>query len=323
MTGIKRYVVLIGNAGTGKSALVEKVTGMNGISSGASIRVTKSSNVYEAADGSLMICDTPGIHSFDDSFRSNLEIARALNFFPVDLVLITVKADIRIEPVVKYFRKYMECFLPENFPKKLIGFCITHMDKVSWGENEMSVLKNESGIENVILSCPEKKSTTLTKEIRDLCKKQPVTISVDNDLFSKLFEIKNDKIKVLRETLKEVSTFTKIKQYFYNKDKRYTENEQKDLIFEFQAWILDENPESRNPLYRENNFSFNGDPGKEHEYSLISNVMYQMHQILHNVKIGAMNYHVNVETDFRKCSYCGEIWDKIESCKDDTENSRI
>ena len=315
------YVILIGNVGAGKSTLVEKVTGMTGMSSSASTSVTKRSRVIESIDGSLMICDTPGTNSITDQFSSNVEVARALDFMPVDLVLVTVKADVRIESVAKDLREYMECFLPEDFPIELIGFCITHMDTVIWGEDELiHCLKSDLGIEKVIFSFPEKKSSTLIQEINDEClKNQPVSIDIDGEIFLKLFKINNNEIKILRETRKEVKRFEKIKKDFYAQQKRYTEIEQKDMIFEFQAWMCDQIVETQRHLSCNNNFSFTGGPGIANEAGHIANLTNQLRQVLRDVRIEAMKYHVDVETDFRKCPYCGEIWQKVEGCEGDTQ----
>ena len=321
MAGKKSYVILIGNVGAGKSTLVEKVTGMTGISSAASTSVTKASDVIESVDGSLIICDTPGTNSITDQFDSNLEVAHALNFMPVSLVLITVKADVRIESVAKVLREYMECFIPEDFPTELIGFCITHMDNVTWGENELiHYLKSDLGIEKVIFSFREKGGYALVQEIKNEClKNQPMPIDVDCEMFLKLFKINSHDIKILRETRKEVAKFEKMKKDFYTQQKSYTEIEQKDMIFEFQAWMSDQIVETQRNLSRNNNFSFTGDPGIANEAGHISNLTNQLRQVLRDVRIEAMKYHVDVGTDFRKCPYCGEIWQKVEGCEGDTQ----
>ena len=321
MAGTIPYVILIGNVGAGKSTLVEKVSGATGMSSAASTRVTKTADVFLSVDGSLMICDTPGTNSTTDQLSSNIEIARALNFMPVNLVLITVKAHVRMESVAKGFREYMEYFLPEDFPLELIGFCITHMDTVIWVENELiHYLKSDLGIENVICSFPEKKSRTLIQEIKDEClKNQPVSIDIDSEIFLRLFKINNNEIKILRETRKEVARFEKIKKDFYVQLKCYNEIEQKEMIFEFQAWMSDQIVESQRNLSCNNNFSFTGGPGIANEAGHIANLTNQLRQVLRNVRIEAMKYHVDVQTDFRKCPYCGKIWQKVEGCEGDTQ----
>ena len=321
MAGRIPYVILIGNAGAGKSALVEKVTGMTGLSSAASTSVTKTSDAILSVDHSLLICDTPGTNSITDKFSSNVELARALNFMPVNLLLITVKADVRIESVTKGLREYMECFLPEDFPIELIGFCITHMDTVTWVEDELiHYLKSDLGIEKVICSFPEKKSRTLIQEIKDECfKNQPVSFDIDGEIFLRLFKINNNEIKILRETRKEVARFEKIKKDFYVQQKRYKAVEQKDMIFEFQAWMYDQIVEAQRNLSCKNNFSFSGGPGIANEAGHIANLTTQLRQVLRDVRIEATEYQADAETDFRKCPYCGEIWQKVEGCEGDTQ----
>ena len=151
MAARKTYVILMGDVGAGKSTLVEKMTGITGISSAGSNRATKTSQAFELADWSLIICDTPGTNSVNDSFQCNLEIARALNFLPVNLVLITVKASVRIDTVVTALRGYIERFAQLDFPMELIRFCITHMDTVEWEADELiQLLKSGLGIEKKI-----------------------------------------------------------------------------------------------------------------------------------------------------------------------------
>ena len=37
------------------------------------------------------------------------------------------------------------------------------------------------------------------------------------------------------------------------------------------------------------------------------------------MRIEAVKYHADVDTDFQKCPYCGEIWQKVEGCVGDTQ----
>lgn len=162
----KPYVVLIGDAGTGKSTLVEKITEETGRSSASSTSASLTSELFESFDGSLIICDTPGTNSMTDQFKHNLQVAHALNFHPVSLILIVVKADVRMETVSKNVREYMERFLPEDLPIDLVGVCITHMDTVEWGRNELSkVLKKNFGIDSLIFSSLGMERKNLVKAI--------------------------------------------------------------------------------------------------------------------------------------------------------------
>ena len=76
------YVVLLGDVGTGKSTLVEKVTGIKNRSSKSNQSVTKAFSLFKLKDGSLMISDTPGSNPMTDRFDRNLHIAQAMCFKP-------------------------------------------------------------------------------------------------------------------------------------------------------------------------------------------------------------------------------------------------
>ena len=77
------YVVLVGDVGTGKSTIVEKLTGESGRSSAASMSVTSSSQSFATPDGRLIVCDTPGSNAARDKLQHNVWIASALNFMDV------------------------------------------------------------------------------------------------------------------------------------------------------------------------------------------------------------------------------------------------
>ena len=81
------YVVLLGDVGTGKSTIVEKVANVTNLVSDGDSSVTKSSKVFFSSDGSLLVGDTPGSNAMEDKFKHNLWIAAALNFKPVSKVL--------------------------------------------------------------------------------------------------------------------------------------------------------------------------------------------------------------------------------------------
>ena len=65
-TPLVPYVVFLGDAGTGKSTIVEKLTGEKERSSNDSESFTKSSEAFTVPDGSLIVADTPGSNSKKD-----------------------------------------------------------------------------------------------------------------------------------------------------------------------------------------------------------------------------------------------------------------
>ena len=109
-TGNPRYVVLIGDVGTGKSTIVEKLTNERGRASDKDTSVTKSSEVFWTTDGSIVISDTPGSNAMEDKLEHNVWIASALNFMPVSKIFIMAKAETRLDNVVDNVRKYTDRF---------------------------------------------------------------------------------------------------------------------------------------------------------------------------------------------------------------------
>ena len=318
-----RYVILMGDAGAGKSTLVEKVTGKKGRSSASSTSATKASALFRSVEadgkGSFIICDTPGTNSATERFQHNLHIAHALNFQLVNLILIVVKADTRIETVLDRVGDYMGRFLPEDLPEELLGLCITHMDQVNWKEGEViKHLNNNFGIKSVITTSNETQGHALACKIGKECSKTPHRINVDSEMFLKLFKIQNNNLKVLRETKQEVARFEKMKNCFFEELSNITESEKGDLIFEFQAWMREEIIESQKRISNSNNFTFRNDSTMAIEAGHIANLANQLREILRYVRIAAMDYHKNVETDFRKCPYCGLVWHLVEGCEGNT-----
>lgn len=318
-----RYVILMGDAGAGKSTLVEKVTGKKGRSSASSTSATKASALFRSVEadgkGSFIICDTPGTNSATERFQHNLHIAHALNFQLVNLILIVVKADTRIETVLDRVGDYMGRFLPEDLPEELLGLCITHMDQVNWKEGEViKHLNNNFGIKSVITTSNETQGHALACKIGKECSKTPHRINVDSEMFLKLFKIQNNNLKVLRETKQEVARFEKMKNCFFEELSNITESEKGDLIFEFQAWMREEIIESQKKISNSNNFTFRNDSTMAIEAGHIANLANQLREILRYVRIAAMDYHKNVETDFRKCPYCGLVWHLVEGCEGNT-----
>lgn len=312
----KPYVVLLGDVGTGKSTIVEKLTGETGRSSASNKSVTVTTEVFEIYDGSFVICDTPGSNAMENQFKHNLNIAHAINYSPVTCVMIIAKADTRMDNVVDRVKNYAEGFLPEDLPLELIGVCVTHMDTVTWTKNEiLPYLKGQLGIETAIVCSLDTTGTTLKNDILAECaQKRPIELHIDSEMFLRLFKISNNNLKVLREARKEVARFEKMKQLFYQQKREYGKKDQMDMIFEFQTWMLEEIIEAQKRLSNNNNFTFLEGPEMASEAGHVANMTNQLRKVLSDVRIEAMTYHKDVDTDFRKCPHCSTVWQKIEGC---------
>ena len=101
------YIVLMGDVGSGKSTLVEKVSGVSGMSSQSSTSATRQSGLYFSTDSRVLVCDTPGTNPLTEKFESNAWIATAINYLPVSRLVIVVEANVRIGNVQLFYAMFI------------------------------------------------------------------------------------------------------------------------------------------------------------------------------------------------------------------------
>ncbi|XP_068751447.1 uncharacterized protein [Montipora capricornis] len=310
------YIVLLGDVGTGKSTILEKLTGEKGRSSDATESFTRTSDVFWAPDGSLIVADTPGSNALKEKLEHNVEIASALNFAPVSRIFIVVKAETRIDSVVDNARKYADRFL--QLPMDVVGVLVTHMDMVDWTEKDFTpIIDNELGIDTVVFSWINTNRETLKKSILKTCT-QKYNLTVNGENFFKLFKIHNNHRKILKSTSDEVKKFSDKKRAFDEERKAFSGKDLVDLVFEFQAYMTDEIVEAQKRMSKTNNFTFEGD-GAANEAGHVANMVNQLRMVLYDIRTECLGYQSeHGVSELRKCPHCGLIWTKVEGCEGDT-----
>ena len=310
------YVVLLGDVGTGKSTLVEKLTGIKGRSSDANESFTQTFKPFRVPDGSLVVADTPGGNALKDKLDHNLEIARALNFNPVSRIFIVVKAETRIDSVVDNARKYADRFL--QLPMDVVGVLVTHMDMIDWTEKEfIPRIEDELGIDTVVFSWITTNHETLKKNIINTCDEEH-NLTVDDENFLELFKIPSNHRKILKSTSDEVKKFSDKKRAFDEERKAFSGKHLIDLVFEFQAYMTDEIVEAQKRMSKTNNFTFEGDVAAI-EAGHVANMVNQLRMVLYDIRTECLGYQSeHGVSEFRKCPHCGTIWTKSEGCEGNT-----
>ena len=309
------YVVFVGDVGTGKSTIVEKLTGENDRSSNEGESFTKSSEAFIVPDGSLIVADTPGCNSRKDREEQNIWIAGALNFQPASRIFIVSKAQPRVDSVIDNVCKYMDKFV--DLPNGVIGVFVTHMDLVEWKEEDLkSAIDDELGIDAVIVSRLTTKAETLLPKILKTCTGTH-TVTVNYENFAKLFEIPNNHRKILKFINDEVKMFSLIKEAFDKKRKKF-ESDKVDLAFEFLTYMSDKIADAKDRMTEYNNFTFEGDSAAL-EAGHVLNMVNQLNTVLFEIRKECFTYQCEYGVcEFRKCPYCGLVWTKKESCSGNT-----
>ena len=307
------YIVMIGDVGTGKSTIVEKLTDEVNRSSDSDISFTRTSEQFWTFEGSMVISDTPGSNAIQDKLGHNVSIAHALNFSPVWRILVIAKAETRMDNVVEGIRKYAERLL--EFPMELVGALITHMDIVSWSDEHFTaVIEKELGIDTVVFSGINTPREVLLKDVRKICVKGH-KITIDDENFLKVFKINDNRLKILKCTNREVENFKKIKEGFDEARKLFeNEKDKVDLIFEYQAYMRQEIEAAQHRVAEENGFTFYGEEAVN-EAGHIANMVNQMRVVLYDVRVEAARYHsAHGVEQARRCPHCNLVWTKVEGC---------
>ena len=310
------YIVLLGDVGTGKSTIVEKLTKGEGRSSNTYESFTKASEVFWVPDASLIVADTPGSNALKDKLEHNMHIAAAINFRPVSRIFIVVKAETRIDTVVDNVRKYADRFL--EFPIDVVGVLVTHMDLVTWGERDFTQrVEDELGIDAIVFSLITTDHQTLKKSILKTCT-ETHNLTVDDENFFKLFKIHSNHRKILKFTSDEVEKFSDKKRAFDEARKAFHGKDLVDLVFEFHTYMTDEIIEAQKRMSEKNNFTFDGD-GAANEAGHVANMVNQLRVVIYDIRTECLSYQSeHGVSELRKCPHCGLIWTKVEGCDGDT-----
>ena len=302
----------MGDVGTGKSTLVEKLTGVKGRSSNATESFTRSSEAFRVPNGSLIVSDTPGSNPTKDQLQHNVWIAGAFNFRPVSKVLIVVKAETRIDSVIHHVHKYADSFL--EFPMELIGVLVTHMDVVEWTEMRFSSAVSEYlGIDSVVYSARATTGDELLRDILATCNEKH-NLTVDDENFLKVFKIHNHQRRILKYTSDEVTQFREKKRAFGIEREKYGDKDQVDLVFEFQAYMTDEITRAQQRISEKCGFTFFGDKAAN-EAGHVANMVNQLRVALYDIRTECLKYQSDQSaSELRKCPHCGHVWAKVEGC---------
>lgn len=312
-----QMVVMIGDVGMGKSTIVEKITGSIGLSSSADESFTTASVLCETWCKRLQLIDTPGANPMQEKLKHNVWIAHAMNYMPVSLLLIVVKADTRIDNTIGMVRNYAERLMNMS---DILGVCVTHMDMVTWTQQRfLRCLNDELGFDRAVFTGTTTLGPVLVDDILGCCQ-TPMDLNINSANFLEYFNISNNNLKILRSVNKEVADFRIMKEMFYAYLPTQNQQDQVDLVFEFQAWMTDQIYKAQRRVSEHNSFTFIGDPAKvANESGHLANLTNQLRAVLFDVRTMALAYQNNAGiSTLRKCPWCGEIWAKLEGCDDGT-----
>eukprot|EP00111_Clytia_hemisphaerica_P023492 TCONS_00069223-protein len=318
------YVVLVGNVGSGKSTIVEKLTGEKGRSSSSAESATRATEYFWTPDQRLLIADTPGTNPRKDKLEHNNEIAAALSYREVSKFLIVAKAHVRMDQTISEIKQYSDRFV--ELPDDLVGVMVTHMDiNKEWDEREIKeVLYERFEISDVIFSGSHKIADEVNRRIIDTCQTS-YRIDVGCRLYNELFRTEESNIKILKITNEIVRRFEQIRKDFVKKLALCSQLDRANAIFEFLTFFKEKQLETgKAEMICNLKFNFKGENGDLQKGFLI-NMENQANAVMSDLRKEAAFYQLEATSAVRRCPFCGTAWENpnITKCKKDKTTSDL
>jgi len=304
-------VVLVGNVGTGKSSLVEKVTLQKGLSFSGATSFTQESRFFLSPDGRLRVIDTPGVNARTEPLQHNMWVAHALGFKPVSMIGLVVKADRRIDNFIGEAEEFAM-----NFSEFMDVLCIivTHMDTVPWrAQDGQQALEDQLGLKGVFVGL----TTTQSKVQADImaaCSEEPLCINIDHDNFFRYFRLPGHNIKVLQTIKRETDEFHSCTDQFRDVFNKTQESLRADLVYEFHTWCMDYIVDAQKRVSSALGFTFTGGDTAV-QASHVANLANQMKGTLYEIRVMMLGQASPANVSLlKKCPYCGCVWMKTQGC---------
>ena len=324
------YVVMVGQAGSGKSEIAKKLAHPDFVSRNSKGSSIQTSDLFWTFDGKMVLCDVPEDQPGSDVFKGNIPLALALTFEKVFLILISVKAnnDAAFENIKMYFdglSRLLGLGLGSRHQSivEILGVMITDADMISARHlHHLKQLADEKFNLRCILASRENlPDNGLLQEIRGLCSTKQ-TISTSQLAFYDLIKLPtstitnwqtniNWRLSQLVQEFKDISqkfkeTSPKAEDGLKRKDSSIRNG---DVLFEFQALMEDRLVIACNKLANSQRFKFHGQTA-QFEDIYMDTMVNQIRHILFDLKVATKKYLVERDVDPRRCPYCNEIWTK-------------
>ena len=205
-------VVLFGNVGAGKSTIVERATGLTGLSSDQAASCTRKSCAY-LTENDLQLVDAPGVDG-EDRFQHVMEVAAALSLALVTKILITVAATDRIPSVLETLAQHAENLA--DFDESLLAVCVTHMDKVKWTAGDFrEALEGMSFPVPAMFVHEESSKDEILADLLGLCRNQKaVHVQITEENFLKCFNFTDGHLAMHRVVQDAVARLKRLVEGF-------------------------------------------------------------------------------------------------------------
>lgn len=307
-----KTVIVIGECGEGKSSIVERVTGVTGLSSSSRESYTSVAQPFVTEDGFLRLVDTPGLNPLEDKLMHNLRVAQAFSYGSVSLLCLVIKAQPRLDTTLHRVRSMA---IDWDF-EDILTVWITHMDQVTWGQEECTrILLSRYGLDKVMFSSESSSGSDLSQQLLHLARQvvpMQIALDVDSQSFWNHFRLSDDHVEVLRSVRQEVvkcqEHLCDFQRFFDEMTMSEHPDVVRDLVFEFYAFMQEEIPRANKRLRDKHCFSSVTELTVL-ERGHLANLENQMKSLFHGIRVTMAAYHQDsVHLNLRRCPHCNVMW---------------
>ncbi|KAH3764054.1 hypothetical protein Pelo_4083 [Pelomyxa schiedti] len=308
--GTTPFFVLMGDVGSGKSALCEKFTGKTGLSSSSEESFTKESKVFPV-DNRYWLADTPGLNSGRERVEHALNLLGALRFKPVTCLLMICSLKDRLDNLEKEISDLVTPFILEF--EHNIAMIVTKSDRMptSTGEHITKIARS-IGLEHILVTGLATTKEELMAFLESLTVIPPIDVSIAPDQLESYFNLAPRDLKMRATYNKYVVYFQKLTETGTQRMNSLEGDAKRDFAFSFKAAMYDLIPKYQSQLLeelggRDGSLLFCGEMKKEFK-----------RQLLEIRKHCKDELYVNNDSPFRRCPYCGNVWILAEGCPGNT-----
>jgi len=331
MTGSSRSLprlILTGSCGRGKSTIVEKAAGKEGLASATNSSHTRCSREFPSQCLRFVVVDTPGSTArgnFEARAKNSMHIATAFCDKAFNSVVIVVAAEHRFENTIQEVEDSVAIFR-NHIPNQNICICVTHMDRVSaehgWTKSAfLKALTEDIGLMPCIFCGLTTPNEDLCEDLLKLaCNSAPLVVKPSSDKFLDLFghHLGKCKVKLLNSMEKHVGLFEDVISQFLKLFNQVEANLKPEAVFAFQSFAKQHMDECQTNFMAENNLAdeIRLDNDRHEAMSHVIALRYKLRPILISVFKLAYMLQKQADTEFRKCPHCGLVWTRISGCPD-------
>ncbi|KAH3757173.1 hypothetical protein Pelo_10994 [Pelomyxa schiedti] len=304
------FFVLMGDVGSGKSTLVEKLTGLTGLSSRQSITFTLDSKVF-IVDQVCCIADTPGLNSMKGRIDHALNVLGAMRFKPLTCLLMVCSLKDRLDGLAQAVSDLVTPFI-EEFGNNIAAI-VTKNDIVpTITPEEIRTTLGELGVERVMVTNKTTTKAELVAFLQTLQGIPPIDVTIAPAQLVSYFKLAPPNLRMRAVYNKYVAHYKKLAETGTQRMNSLQGDDKRDFAFSFKAFMYDLIPQYQDQLNLElgeceGSLLFCGEMKKEFKRQLL--------EIRNQCK---EELYLSSNSQFRKCPHCGNVWVLVEGCTGNT-----